>query len=206
LRLRYSVRTLAKKILRILRLTGSADNDFEYSKLKPWALSCRGHYSYRSVSSIFLNELDKRLHKNASNLDLYQSCTIHYRLGDLLTLVEKNPIPSPIIVATISNLLRSYDFRDLCVFSDSPERAFDFFNKMVPLEVKSPAADTVDVMANSIDSKYFIGTSSKISFWIAGIRAQSRNSPSFLPLNNLPQISGVVGDKSEYISTYSVSS
>jgi hypothetical protein len=60
-------------------------------------------------------------------------------------------------------------------------------------------------MANSIDSKYFIGTSSKISFWIAGIRAQSRNRPSLMPSSNLLQFAGIVGKKSECISTYPVS-
>jgi hypothetical protein len=75
---------------------------------------------------------------------------------------------------------------------------------VVPLEVKSPDSDTIGVMANSIDSKFFIGTSSKISFWIAGIRAQIRRSPSLLPSNNSTQFAGLEGKSRDLISTYPV--
>jgi hypothetical protein len=125
-------------------------------------------------------------------------------MGDLLTLVEKSPIPSDRIVSVLEQLLRTEAFDGLVIFSDSPQKAFDLFKGVVPLEVKSPDSDTIEVMANSIDSKFFIGTSSKISFWIAGIRAQIRRSPSLLPSNNSTQFAGLEGKRRDFISTYEV--
>lgn len=205
LSLQTGVRFFIKKMLRALFFVASADNDFEFLRLKPWVLSCRGHYSYRTIKPDLLNELDQRLHRSSIDLQLSESCTVHYRLGDLLTLAEKSPIPTPLLVSEVNNLAASIHFRDLYIFSDSPEKVYELFNTVVSLEVKSPNVDTVSVMANSIDSKYFIGTSSKISFWISGIRAQSRNSPSIMPSSNLLQYAGIVGKHRECISTYQVS-
>lgn len=202
--LRTGVRFLIKKMLRALSLTATADNDLEFSKLRPWVLSCRGHYSYRTIKPDFLIELDQRLHRGSIDLQLSESCAVHYRLGDLLILSEKSPIPSSVVTTAVNNLISFINFRDLCVFSDSPEKVYELFNNVVPLAVKSPNVDTVAVMANSIDSKYFIGTSSKISFWIAGIRAQSRKSHSLMPSKNVLQFAGIVGSNFPCISTYQV--
>ena len=202
--LRTGDRFLIKNMLCALNLTATADNDLEFSKLRPWVLSCRGHYSYRTINPDFLIELDQRLHSGSIDLQLSESCAVHYRLGDLLILTEKSPIPVSLVVSAVNKLATSIHFRDLYIFSDSPEKIYDLFNKVVPLEVKSPNVDTVAVMANSIDSKYFIGTSSKISFWIAGIRAQSRKSHSSMPSINLVQFAGIVGKDSQCISTYQV--
>jgi hypothetical protein len=202
--IRTRLRSSLKKLLHALNLTASANDDSEYLKLKPWVLSCRGHYSFRTIGNDFLRELDEKLRKNSFKLQVSESCTLHYRLGDLLTLAEKSPIPSDLIVSEINKLTSSIDFHDLFVFSDSPERVYDLLNGMVLLDVKCPEVDTINVLANSIDSKYFIGTSSKISFWIAGVRAQIRNRPSLLPSNNLLQFAGIVGESSAYVSTYEV--
>ncbi len=201
---RTEIRILVIKLIKVLGLTVSFDNDLEYSRLKPWVISCRGHYSYRTISFSFLRELNQRIQNNSTDLNLSQSCTVHYRLGDLLTLVEKSPIPSDRILSALEQLVRTEDFDSLVIFSDSPQKAFDLFNGVVPLEVKSPVSDTIEVMANSIDSKFFIGTSSKISFWIAGIRAQIKNCPSLLPSNNSTQFEGLVGKRRDFISTYEV--
>lgn len=201
---RTVIRILVKQLFQKLCLTVSFDNDLEYSRIKPWVISCRGHYSYRTISLRFLRELDQRIQINSTDLHLSQSCTVHYRLGDLLTLVGKSPIPSDRIVSALEQLVRTEAFDGLVIFSDSPQKAFDLFKGVVPLDVKSPDSDTIEVMSNSIESKFFIGTSSKISFWIAGIRAQIRRSPSLLPSNNSTQFAGLVGKRRDFISTYEV--
>lgn len=198
------LRYLVKNSVKFLGISASCDDDREFSNLKPWVLSCRGHYSYRTIAEDFLVDLNSRLTRNVSGLDLNQSCAIHYRLGDLMTLDEKNPISSNVLISEFKKISETHGFQSLVIYSDSPRKAYEFFSQLNSTRVYAPELDTAEVMSQSIDSKFFIGTSSKISFWISGIRAQVNGTKSLLPLNNIPQYSGISGPCTDMISNYSV--
>ena len=200
-----SLRPFVKNFFSVTGLTSMCDTDPEFALLKPWILSCRGHYSYRTIGLEFLSDLDNRLKANVKDSALHDSCAIHYRLGDLITLPEKNPITIDCILSEFKKLEETLNFQKLVVFSDSPEKANQLFETLNSIEFSTPNASTVEVIANSVEAKFFIGTSSKISFWISGIRAQVRSMPSLLPISNFEQYRGLVGEKSYCISTYQIS-
>lgn len=200
-----SLRQIVKNILDFLGLSATCNYDRDFMHLKPWVLSCRGHYSYRTIDPNFLSELDSRLNNSVDKFILRNTCSIHYRLGDLLTLNEKNPISSKCVLSEYQKLEAKWKFKNLVVFSDSPDKANQLFLGMTAANFATPSSSTVEVMANSLDSEYFIGTSSKISFWISGIRAQVRFKPSLLPFNNLEQYRGLAGNTIRFISTYQAS-
>lgn len=197
-------RIFIKKMLIFSGFTSSCDSNQDVEKIKPWLLSCRGHYSYRTINPNFLSELNGKIHVNLPPFELANSCAIHYRLGDLLILKEKSPISSELLVSEFQRISESYDFDRLIIFSDSPEEAKRKFDLVRGTAVVSLNVSTIQVMAYSTDAEYFIGTSSKISFWISGLRAQVGQKPSLLPDNNFTQFGGLVGSSINLISTYSI--
>jgi hypothetical protein len=197
-------RGLIKRVIFGLGIAASCDSNEDFEKVRPWLVFVRGHYSYRTINPFFLSALNHRIHQDLPPLDLTNSCAIHYRLGDLLALKEKGPISSALLVSEFLNLAKGYDFDRLLIFSDSPNEAKSSFELLHNIEVVAPNVATVQVMAYSTDAKFFIGTSSKVSFWISGIRAQVLQKPSLLPSDNLAQFGGIVGLASNLISTYVV--
>ena len=198
------IRTHVKNILLRIGFISHCNDDFSTEKLRPWVLSLRGHYSYRSISPDFLAELKQLiLSKEFSTPNTNESsCCIHYRLGDLLTLSEKKPIGSLSVLSEFKAIQKHYDFSKLIVFSDSPVEAKKRFSTAAiqPLEV--PNSSTTQVIANSVDADYFIGTSSKISFWIAAIRVVVDQRPCSLPKINVNQFKSLVRGQTELINLY----
>ena len=184
--LRDSFRALLKKSMRVLFFLQTANDDDGFSRVKMWTLSLRGHYSYRSITHEFYDLLEKSIRevKGINSVDQKSICVIHYRLGDLLELQEKNPIPVEMIFDELEKARHKLFFTNVVIFSDSPKVALERFSKFDAEKVSAPEANTFEVMANSIRAGYFIGTSSKISFWIAGIRTSIFESSSSLPKSN----------------------
>lgn len=183
--LRDSFRALLKKSMRVLFFLQTANDDHEFSRVKVWTLSLRGHYSYRSITHEFYSLLEKSIRevKSIDTVDQKSTCVIHYRLGDLLELQEKNPIPVEVIFDELEKARHKLFFNNVVIFSDSPKVALERFSKFGTQNVSAPDTNTFEVMASSIRAGYFIGTSSKISFWIAGLRASILESSS-LPISN----------------------
>jgi hypothetical protein len=198
------IRTHLKNILLRIGFIAHCSDDFSTDKLRPWVLSLRGHYSYRSISPDFLADLKKSiLNKEfATPVANESSCCIHYRLGDLLTLSEKKPISSLSVLSEFKTIQKLYDFSKLIVFSDSPIEAKQRFSTAGTQLLEVPNSSTTQVIANSVHAKYFIGTSSKISFWIAAIRAVVDQGRSSLPGINVDQFKGLVRGHTELINLY----
>jgi hypothetical protein len=98
------------------------------------------------------------------------------------------------------------NFSKLIVFSDSPSEVGERFSSSSLEEVLVLDLSVTLVIANSIHAKYFIGTSSKISFWIAGIRAATIENPSSLPAVNVKQYEKLVAGSLNLISPYATHS
>ena len=201
---KFNLRKALIRFLTLLGLLAYCNGDTSTKKLSPWVLSIRGHYSYRSISAKFLIRFAERCQSLNKTLipDLNETCVTHYRLGDLLTITEKKPVSERAIATEYFRIRNEMSFRKLVVFSDSPSEARERFLALIEDEMLVMDSKTSLVIANAIQTQYFIGTSSKISFWIAGIRAVVYQKRSSLPFKNVDQYRNLAGDQFGLISTY----
>ncbi len=197
-------RSTARKSMEILGLIATCNDDKSVQSIRPWVLSLRGHYSYRTINPDFLTLLKQLVElKMDTSFPLPRNyCAIHYRLGDLLTLAEKQPIAEESIRYEVSRVLSTHKFDSLIVLSDSPTEASSRLSGIGELEILSPDLGTIDVIATSLLATYFIGTSSKISFWIAAVRSSASSRDSSLPLVNNEQYKGMLLSKNGIVSRF----
>ncbi len=163
-----------------------AEENFDDRRLvRPWTLAIRGHYFHREVSPDFLNLLSLRLKSFVkSNFEeLGNDITLHYRLGDLVELKNKNFIDPKRISSTMHQIKES---KKVSIFSDSPDIAISLLwesnneKSLTPLNLP-----TIETLYAASKGLAFVGTSSKISYWIVLLRLQkSQSSVNYLPLED----------------------
>ena len=199
------LRNTLKRILSAVGLLAQCNDDRATKRLLPWVISIRGHYSYRTINSEFMYRVAERCESiNESKItNLKKSCIIHYRLGDLLVINEKNPISVQSVVSEYIKVQKKIETEELVVFSDSPSEARSRFSNLLSDEFLVFDSRTSLVIANAIRAKYFIGTSSKVSFWIAGLREVVYQSSSSLPSENVDQYIKSTVSNPTYLNPYS---
>ncbi len=171
-------RRFAKELILRIGFLAEANDDSSYSKVKPWVRQFRGHYSQRQISADFIQLLDSHLDKYSGfDSDIQSKVSIHYRLGDLLHLDEKGPIPPQRLAKEIARVHTLFP-GEAVLKSDSLIEA----QAMLAPHLVNPVnychtASTLEVMYRGMSAVYFIGTSSKISYWIILLR-MVRRSPS----------------------------
>lgn len=160
-----------KSILEGTRLSINYDQNKDPNSIKPWTVMIRGHYSDTLVSKDFysycINKLNCTKQKATSN-----SLIIHYRLGDLINLPGKSIIPPDNLIEKVKQISKNENFTKIVIYSDSINEAQ---NKLLPIEklfseVEYSSKPTIEVVRNSINAKYFVGTHSKVSIWIIKFR------------------------------------
>jgi hypothetical protein len=203
--LRTILAPLLKRSLILLGFTLSCDDDSSFRNIRFWTRSIRGHYSYRTINQEFLEMLCQRLEKaSKSNESKDGVCSIHYRLGDLLELENKSPLAPETIFEELERLSRISSFSGIEIFSDSPSRALKLLNPYGRQNVSAPDVDTISVFACATQAEYFLGTSSKVSFWIAGIRSVVFCRQSSIPARNRREMAGLINDDFTFINLYDV--
>lgn len=191
-----------KQLIFSMKFTQSFDDD-SFEKLRFWTLSVRGHYSYRTITREFLELLEKKLHNvSQKNRKDKAVCVIHYRLGDLLLLDNKKPIDPTAILKELKRISKNSDFAPIEIYSDTPKHAMELLNPLGLRNISTPNADTVSLLERAIQSEYFLGTSSKISFWIVAIRSVVFNKPSSIPAGNFLEISGLLNKEFKNVYLY----
>jgi len=181
----------------LLLLTGllAEENDDRSRKVRPWTMSARGHYFHKKVSSDFLNLLYSRLESQYRSLiGEYQSIDVlHYRLGDLMDLVEKKPIEPSQIVNALINIKHN---EEITVFSDSPGIAVELLsNATIKTRFVGSSLSASEILFVSANAKLFIGTSSKISYWIVILRnSVISNSVNYIPKTDSVIMDNLIGD------------
>jgi hypothetical protein len=192
------------KLLRKCRLVLSADNLELFEKVRFWTISLRGHYSNVPVREDFLIVLKSRLaqEQNVESESKDTICGIHYRLGDLVGLDSKQPTSLSALVQEYKRLCSSMNFNTTKVFTDSPELVKSFSNSFENTKTEVPIASTVATMSVLIDTDYFIGTSSKISFWVAALRSKAGRRSSSIPIVNQTQMASLVDSNDPFIHFY----
>ena len=124
---------------------------------------------------------------------------IHYRLGDLLTLNVKGPVPPNRVIETIKQLERAEESK-LFLFSDSPDIALDWLcQSSIPLLPVNDFSAVESLMAFT-ESEVLVCTNSKLSVWASLFRARKESSNlTYVPIeiehhlhSNYPQLTNIV--------------
>lgn len=165
---------IRKKVFSVLASVGfsaTLNNNKQYINLSPWLISVRGHYSDISLSEneiIHLTHLF-RLGSNSFENQGDFALSIHYRLGDLLNLSSKSYIPAKRIVEVIDSLT---DNDSLDLYSDSAPNEISkiFEGSKIKKTINLLSLDSPLVIKRCVESRYFVGTNSKISLLIAIVR------------------------------------
>jgi hypothetical protein len=166
---------LAIEFLEKLGLLVRLNFESEFTRIHSHTLAVRGHYSMIDLDSAELNWLETSLEIPVLRnhfTDLGEDLTIHFRLGDLRTLTTKSHIPVNRMAAVANAIL---EVKEVKMFSDSPPQEVEHFLGNT-FKVKSLAIfniDSLQTIRYCTQSKYFIGTNSKISLWITILRSSA---------------------------------
>jgi hypothetical protein len=166
-----------KKFIRVTAIRfgflSESNTTKDLHSIKPWVLALRGHYNEIQFEDESLRKLYE-LFKPRIQGDNLASCSlgIHYRLGDLVTLESKGPVFPELIAQQIDSLLGSNSI-DIKIYSDSGELALNLLSPLVDgnIKIKIVEATAEQTISMLIEERFFVGTSSKISVWVAVFRA-----------------------------------
>ena len=171
--LKKLVASSAKFILNVTRVSINLDTTPNLNRIKPWTLEIRGHYSKRQIENIFLGECLKFFNKFPTYPEgISDALTVHYRLGDLLTITEKSFIAPHHLMNRIIEIKNNHPLNRIIVYSDSIEEAKNRLEKIFEIfdMVNFMDSPTQSVIQSCIESSFFLGTNSKVSIWIVKLR------------------------------------
>lgn len=159
-----------KSWLRFSGVLASANTQEEFTRIKPWVKTLRGHYSNLDYSLPSLKYVVDKLNSYESQIisdfQKQEFHAIHYRLGDLITHANKPNIELARLGKVIGESKINTNDDPVLVFSDSPSEALrrldGFIDSKRMIYVES---NTHEVLALISRSKTFLGTNSKISVW-----------------------------------------
>jgi hypothetical protein len=177
-----SLRKMLSNVLNFFRLVVTLNDDDTLSSFKYWTIAVRGHYSYRAISHEFLEKFYKSVNGREFQALDTDSISLHYRLGDLMSLEEKGPIDNRRIVEVIHLVGDRLTDAHLELYSDSPHEALLLLaNSDLDFKISVREQLPLQLIVACSNSKYFVGTSSKISFWVALVRSEILKKDSYLP-------------------------
>ena len=172
----------------------------DFQSIKPWTIQLRSHYSHRALSNETL-QIVKTILKNFSTVDGIDTSesaktAIHYRLGDLLTLENKTFVSADRVVSALEKIrgLELRGFKNVDVFSDSPEVAVDKLSKQnSSFQYNYVDCPSWDVLVNLLKYPYFISTNSKIGIWVTLLRQlEDSTRVTLVPKELQPTISFIL--------------
>ena len=183
------INKLIKNILNKSGLLAQVNTDLEYARLSRWVVQIRGHYSFLDVSPKNLTQIGKIIGTIPIETVSRGICRIHLRLGDLLTISEKQPVNPNFLIEVL-----------LQIRTKAPGIKFEFYSDSNRSEVEDYISEFIDVsdcyFVSSVTqevikqcsrAEFFVGTNSKISNWICAFRSQL-GLHSFVPDSNKNQI------------------
>ncbi len=175
----------------LIRFRFVIDKDCDY-QIKFWTFQIRSHYSYEQISPVNLVRFLTLLKKQLGELDNEPENlpAIQYRLGDLTTILEKSPIETSRFGRFIENV------SDVRIFTDSPALAAALFQSSFEVRAVAVSEDPWETILQCICRTHFLGTNSKISLWIAVIRAiTSPDLTTWMPIDSTENIKKLLGDE-----------
>ena len=177
-----AIRRHLYQILQWLSLVQSANNDFSFNLISPWTLTIRGHYTRLSLDESFVKYLYDALFLKEPPLKAQaNTMVVHYRLGDLLNLDEKQPIDVDRVEGVLEKL--GAQTNNLVLLSDSNEEEFaEFLKNSIILKFCKPSNyDPNKTLRICIEAGSFVGTGAKLSLWAAIFRYFVHEKKSCLP-------------------------
>jgi hypothetical protein len=170
--IKIKLKHLFSKFLYFVNIVVPANSNTFFKHVYPWTVSIRGHYFNREVPSHFYEYLLKHIKlDNELRATSQFEIAIHYRLGDLLTLIEKSISPANKIIDVVRQFQKSHDNLEILVYSDSPQIARETLRQGGFVEDFSVRdLSTINVIRACVGADYFIGTGSKVSLWIVNLR------------------------------------
>ena len=159
----------------------------EEAQFYPWTREIRGHYTNIRIPESIIKEMIFRAQQEKLlkvDRNYKRQYLIHYRLGDLLSLHEKKPIPPERFAAF------KFDHFPVFVASDSIEEALSRLGRILSIEINSLETQSPWAVLDAIiNSAIFIGTPSKISFWgIAMRKTLNPDSECFISKEHLDHL------------------
>jgi len=172
----FMFKEVTLKFLKFIGVLATVNNDLEFAKLKPWIIEIRGHYSYRAISKQSINAIADK--SNSSKTPLVtvvpkqeSKIGVHFRLGDLIQLKNKQPINTSQLSKIIASQALSNQIQNIEVYSDSLNEAKSYLtNELIVSNIKFYSETTWSTILRLQELEIFIGTASKVSFWVCIFR------------------------------------
>ena len=183
------LKLLFKALLIRFKFVIIKDCDYE---IKFWTFQIRSHYSYEQINPVELELFLALLKKQLGVLDNEPEnlAAIQYRLGDLTTILEKSPIDPNRFARFIESV------GNVRIFTDSPALAETLFQSNFQVGAVAVSEEPWETILQCICRTHFLGTNSKISLWIAVIRAiTSPDLTTWMPVDSIENIKKLLGDE-----------
>jgi len=179
-------RTYIKYLLNLTGFYLFEEHLSKKTKIYNWTLAVRGSYSNIDLDQKLLEFLVNMFKSSSNKTSVSPNIlAIHYRLGDLLDLQTKSIAQPGEIKKIISLILKNNEIDSVDVYSDSIDEArkrldLDYLGAKVNFINCSP----LETINGCFQANYFIGTGSKISFWVLKLRNfESPTSNSYIAQN-----------------------
>ena len=180
---------LSKMLKRLLlqvfswtRLVQSADTDLSFNLISLWTISLRGHYTRLALDESIVQSLYQAVFPRETQcMTNGRELVVHYRLGDLLNLDEKQPISIERVDRILETI--SAHLSQPVLLSDSKGADLaTFLEHSTILKFSTPLNFCPnETLRICIDADNFVGTGAKISLWAAIFRYYIYQKESFLP-------------------------
>lgn len=166
-----SIYSLAKIYIKVLAnfFKFIITDDKKVLQVRSWTISVRCTYTSNVLRKEDIVHMANILGINTKSLE-QNFLGIHYRMGDLPTLKPESLVPLNSISAVISSLINTGLIVDkVKVFSDT---ILSDSNLKLPDKINCEwiSVDTLQTIRDLSQAKCFIGTSSKVSLWVAIFR------------------------------------
>ena len=180
-------------------------DDKKVLKVKFWTFSVRCTYTSNIIRKLDIVHMADIL-GITSNISEQNFTGVHYRMGDLPTLKPSALVSLDSVSKVINNLVKAGAVIDkVRVYSDS---ILENSNLQLPKEIDSEwkSVDTLQTISELSKAHNFIGTSSKVSLWVAIFR-WALNTPGdvYLPssiISQFDQLTNIDRSDSVNIKTY----
>ena len=164
---RFSFKLIVKYLLNLLRIV--ITDDSKVLNVKFWTLAVRSTYILNPLRMDDIARLSKVLEILVTGSQ-QNSVGIHYRLGDLPDLKPESLISTKAISVIVNDLCGSNSkINAVAVYSDSRSDGI-FFDVPRSVQVNWYSVDAIQTIKSLMSYDYFIGTSSKVSLWVAIFR------------------------------------
>jgi hypothetical protein len=178
-------------------------DDRKVFKVRFWTYSVRCTYTSNILRDQDIIHMADILGIDSINLE-QNFLGVHYRMGDLLTLKPDSLVPFNSIFSVIDKIIKSGAVVDkVKIFSDS---ILDDSNLRLPEEIdfEWKSVDTLQTIRELSQVKYFVGTNSKVSLWVAIFRlCLVVPGDIYLPINIAKNLSNVLNLEKKNFRTYS---